>query len=73
MYNEPMERYESIPVEVSPDGSVKLLRELKLTAPTRAILTIAVADDAVGLSKLSEQSLADWNNATEEQAWQHLQ
>jgi len=65
----------SIEVTVERDGTVRLRRKVKLSAPRRAILTILdepalVAETAL----LSEAALAqDWDCPEEDQAWAYLQ
>jgi len=66
-----MRRVEAI---VDPGGNVRLLEEVKLSAPCRAIVTIL--DDAPRAGEtalLSERALADWGRPEEDAAWSHLQ
>lgn len=65
----------SIEVIVEEDGTIRLPKKVKLTAHSRAILTILdepmlVAETAL----LSEAALAeDWNRPEEDEAWAYLQ
>lgn len=62
---------------VDRDGTVRLLEEITLDAPRRAVLTILdekIDDDPHLPAVASEASLAeDWNRMEEDEAWQHLQ
>jgi hypothetical protein len=65
----------SIEALIDKDGTVHLLRQVRLPASRRAILTILdepalVAETAL----LSEAMLAeDWNRPEEDEAWAYLQ
>ena len=59
-------------------GTVKLLEAVTLEKPHHALITILqdvdVEEDTFELSLLSEPSLAeDWNSSEENEAWAHLQ
>ena len=59
---------------VDPKGNVRLLEEVQLPRPRRALVTIlddAPRSDETAL--LSEKSLADWSRPEEDAAWSHLQ
>jgi hypothetical protein len=59
---------------VDPSGKVRLLEDIQLPGPRRALLTIL--DDVPRSEEtavLSERSLADWNRPEEDAAWLHLQ
>jgi hypothetical protein len=59
---------------VDPNGNVRLLEDIRLTGPRRALLTIL--DDAPRSEEtalLSERALADWSRPEEDAAWSHLQ
>ncbi len=59
---------------VDPSGNVRLLEDVQLPGPRRAILTIL--DDAPrteDTALLSERALADWSRPEEDAAWSHLQ
>ena len=59
---------------VDPDGKVRLLEDVHLAGPRRALVTIL--DDTPRSEEaavLSEQALADWNRPEEDAAWSHLQ
>lgn len=62
---------------VDEKGNVKLLEQVRLGVPRRALVTILDEKPAARVSEtalLSEASLAeDWNRREEEQAWAHLQ
>ncbi len=65
----------SIEVTVEKDGTVRLLKKVKLPAARRGILTIL--DEPVPAAEtalLSEAALAqDWDRPEEDEAWAHLQ
>ena len=65
----------SIEVTVEKDGTVRLPKKVKFSAPRRAILTIL--DEPMPIAEtalLSEAALAeDWNRPEENRAWAHLQ
>ena len=57
-----------------PSGNVRLLEDVQLTGPRRALVT--VLDDAPRSEEtalLSESALADWGRPEEDAAWSHLQ
>jgi hypothetical protein len=59
---------------VDPNGIVRLLEDIRLPAPRRALLMIL--DDAPRSEEttlLSERALADWSRPEEDAAWSHLQ
>lgn len=59
---------------VDSNGNVRLLEEVQLPGPRRALVTIL--DDAPRSEEtvlLSERSLADWSRPEEDAAWSHLQ
>jgi hypothetical protein len=59
---------------VDPSGNVRLLENIQLAGPRRALVTIL--DDAPRSEEtalLSERALADWNRPEEDAAWSHLQ
>jgi hypothetical protein len=59
---------------VEPDGSLRLLEEVKLHAGARALVTLLAKDDSADTARLSEAALAtDWERKEEEDAWAHLQ
>jgi hypothetical protein len=64
----------TIEAVVDPNGNVRLLEEVLLPGPRRALVTIL--DDAPRSEEtalLSERSLADWSRPEEDAAWSHLQ
>ena len=58
-------------------GNVKLLEQVRLGVPRRALVTILDEKPAARVSEtalLSEATLAeDWNRTEEDEAWSHLQ
>jgi hypothetical protein len=59
---------------VDQSGNVRLLENVKLTGPCRAIVTILDASQRTEeTAVLSEQALADWNRPEEDTAWSYLQ
>jgi hypothetical protein len=59
---------------VDPNGNVRLLEDIQLPGPRRALLTIL--DDAPRSEEtalLSARALADWSRPEEDAAWPHLQ
>ena len=67
-----METFEAI---IDPSGEVRLMQQVVVSSPRRALVTIleeAPIDNEAAL--LSEAALAeDWNRAEEDAAWAHLQ
>ena len=61
---------------IEADGQVRLLEEVDVSGPRRALVTILdeSADEPNLTALLSEAALAeDWNREEEDAAWQHLQ
>lgn len=61
---------------IDADGQVRLLEEVDVSGPRRALVTILdeSADEPNLTALLSEAALAeDWNREEEDAAWQHLQ
>lgn len=59
---------------IDTSGKVRLLEDVQLPGPRRALVTIL--DDAPHSEEtalLSERALADWNRPEEDAAWSHLQ
>ena len=59
---------------VDPNGNVRLLEDVELPGPRRAL--VMILDDAPRSEEtalLSEQALADWSRPEEDAAWSHLQ
>ena len=60
---------------VDPNGNVRLLADVHLSGPRRALVTIledGLQSEETAL--LSERALADWNRPEEDKAWwSHLQ
>ncbi len=64
----------SVEATINPDGSIQLLKPVRLTRPCRAIVTIMDEQDIPETALLSEQSLScDWERPEEDEAWSHLQ
>ena len=59
---------------VDSSGNVRLLEEVQLPGPRRALLTILEdAPRSEETALLSETALADWSRPEEDAAWSHLQ
>jgi len=62
---------------IDPQGNVRLLEDVRLSGPRRALVTIledAPRADAEETALLSEEALAaDWSRPEEDAAWSHLQ
>jgi hypothetical protein len=61
---------------VEADGQVRLLEEVTLSGPRRAIVTLLDEpgeESAHATALLSEAALSDWNREEEDAAWAHLQ
>ena len=59
---------------VDPNGNVRLLADIQLSGPRRALVTIldeALQSEETAL--VSEPALADWSRPEEDAAWSHLQ
>jgi len=55
-------------------GNVRLLEDVQLPGPRRALVTILEdAPRSEETALLSEAALADWSRPEEEAAWSHLQ
>jgi hypothetical protein len=59
---------------VEADGHVRLLEEVELSGPQRALVMLLDDDEATrATALLSEAALSDWNREEEDAAWAHLQ
>ena len=59
---------------VDSSGNVRLLEEVQLPGPRRALVTILEdAPRSEETALLSEAALADWDRPEEDAAWSHLQ
>lgn len=61
---------------IEADGQVRLLEEVTLSGPRRALVTVLdePADERADVTALlSEAALSDWNREEEDAAWAHLQ
>jgi hypothetical protein len=59
---------------IDPNGNVRLLTDVRLPGPRRALVTIL--DDGLQteeMALLSERALGDWNRPEEDAAWSYLQ
>jgi hypothetical protein len=55
-------------------GNVRLLEEVQVSGPRRALVTILEdAPRSEETALLSEAALADWSQPEEDAAWSHLQ
>jgi hypothetical protein len=67
---------QTVEAVVDKDGRVRLLGDVTLTGPRRALVTVLDEPAAVPgeTALLSEAALAtDWNRPEEDAAWSHLQ
>lgn len=65
-----------VPATVLPNGTVRLLENIRLPFPAMAVVTLLIEDDAPAVPEtalLSQDSLMDWYRDEEEAAWAHLQ
>lgn len=65
-----------VPATVMPNGTVRLLENIRLPFATMAMVTLLIEDDTPAVPEtalLSQDSLKDWNRDEEETAWAHLQ
>jgi hypothetical protein len=66
---------QTIEALIDENGSVRLLEEVHLSFPRRALVTIL--DEPAAMTNesalLSEAALADWKRPEEDEAWSHLQ
>jgi hypothetical protein len=59
---------------VDSSGNVRLLEDIQLPGPRRALVTILEdAPRSEETALLSEAALADWSRPEEDAAWSHLQ
>ena len=58
---------------VDPSGNVRLLEDVQLPGPRRALVTILDDAPRSETALLSEDALADWSRPEEDAAWSHLQ
>ena len=64
----------TIEAVVDPSGNVRLLEEVQLPGPRRALVTILEdAPRSAETALLSQAALADWSRPEEDAAWSHLQ
>ncbi len=64
----------TIEAVLCPSGNVRLLEDVQLPGPRRALVTIL--DDTPRTEEtalLSERALADWSRPEEDAAWSYLQ
>ncbi len=66
--------FTSIEAVIDTSGNVKLLEQIHLRKPQRAVVTILDENTIDDVTLLSEQALAeDWNRPEEEAAWKQFQ
>ena len=74
---EPEKMIKTVEAIVDEKGNVKLLEQVRLGVPRRALVTILDEKPAVRVSDtalLSEATLTeDWSRTEEDKAWSHLQ
>ncbi len=67
---------QTVEAVIDPDGRVRLLGEVQVSAPRRALVTVLEEPAAVPgeAALLAEAALAvDWNRPEEDAAWSYLQ
>lgn len=68
---------QTVEAVVEADGRVRLLGEVKVPGPRRAVVTVLLDQPAEvpgEAARLAEPALAaDWNRPEEDAAWSHLQ
>lgn len=66
--------FRTVEAVVEKDGSLRLLEDVEVREGARALVTILSEEDAGETALLSEPSLAeDWDRSDEDDAWAHLQ
>jgi hypothetical protein len=77
LYREPEQMIKTVEAIVDERGNVKLLEQVRLGVPRRALVTILDEKPAARVSEtalLSEATLGeDWSRTEEDEAWSHLQ
>jgi hypothetical protein len=63
----------TIEATIDENGEVRLNEPVKVSRPSRALLTILDAPVIDEVTLLSEPALADWNRPEEDEAWAYLQ
>lgn len=58
---------------IDANGEVRLSEPVRVSRPSRALLTILDLPVVDEVTLLSEPALADWNRPEEDQAWAYLQ
>jgi hypothetical protein len=66
---------QTVEAMIDPGGHIRLLAEVKIASPRRALVTILEEPAAVPgeTALLSEAALSDWLRPEEDAAWSHLQ
>lgn len=66
---------QTVEAVVDTDGRVRLLGEVRVAGPRRALVTVLDEPAAVPgeTALLAEAALADWSRPEEDAAWSHLQ
>ena len=65
-----------VPATVLPNGTVRLLEDVRLPFPAMVMVTLLIEEGAANVPEtavLSKDALMDWNRDEEEAAWAHLQ
>jgi len=66
---------QTVEAVVDASGRVRLLGEVNVSGPRRALVTVLDEPAAVSgeTALLAEAALSDWNRPEEDAAWSHLQ
>ncbi len=67
---------ETVEAVIEADGTVRLLKPIRLDHSRRALLTILdelAEESPEALAVLSETAFSEWGNDEEDRAWSHLQ
>ena len=66
---------QTVEAVIDVDGQVRLLGEVNVTGPRRALVMVLEEPAAVPgeAALLAEVALSDWNRPEEDAAWSHLQ
>lgn len=66
---------QTVEAVIDAGGRVRLLGEVNVTGPRRALVTVLEEPAAIPgeAALLAEAALADWNRPEEDAAWSHLQ
>ena len=66
---------QTVEAVIDTDGRVRLLGDIHVSSPRRALVTILEEPAAVSgeAALLAEAALSDWSRPEEDAAWSHLQ